>query len=446
MQQRQGPVSPFREAVEQLAGVPVPGPGNRLDIQKLSEAFALFSETTQKLEIAHRELERRVQLVDAELERKNRELARANQDLQAKIAELDRMRAYLDNLIDSMGSGLICIDRQGRVTTMNRAAQQLTGWREEQVRDKNWQPLIAPESREAAGSLVVGLAVRQNVDLALLGKAGNRIPVRGTTAPIVDENGDPQGMILSFIDQSNVRLLEERVRRSGRLAALGELAAGMAHEMRNPLATIRGFIQIFPDESGDPEFRREFSVNVLREIDRLTRLTDDLLNLAKPSGMVLQPVDGGQLLAEVHLFLKEKLQKHGIETRLDLPKAPLNIPMDRNRIKQVLLNLILNAIEAMPSGGRLGLSLRPGREHLESSDREDPFAVYEVADSGIGIPADKLERIFDPFFTTKDSGTGLGLSVSHQIVEEHRGFLRVESAPGRGATFSLLLPLSRDGE
>jgi signal transduction histidine kinase len=178
----------------------------------------------------------------------------------------------------------------------------------------------------------------------------------------------------------------------------------MAHEMRNPLATIRGFIQIFPDESGDPEFRREFSVNVLREIDRLTRLTDDLLNLAKPSGMVLQPVEGGQPLAEVHLFLKEKLQKHGIETRLDLPEAPLFIPMDRNRIKQVLLNLILNAIEAMPSGGRLGLSLRSGREHLESSDRDDPFAVYEVADSGIGVPADKLERIFDPFFTTKDSG------------------------------------------
>jgi PAS domain S-box-containing protein len=102
---------------------------------------------------------------------------------------------------------------------MNRAAQHLTGWQEERVRNKSWQPLIAPESREAAGLLVEGLAVRQNVDLALLGKAGNRIPVRGTTAPIVDETGDPRGMILSFIDQSNVRLLEERVRRSGRLAA-----------------------------------------------------------------------------------------------------------------------------------------------------------------------------------------------------------------------------------
>lgn len=437
--------NPFREAVQQLSGVPLPAVGQKVDVQRLAEAFALFNETTQRLEKAHRELEKRVQQVDAELERKNRELARANQDLQTKISELDRMRSYLNNLIDSMGSGLLCVNCQGKITTINRAAQQMTGWEEARVLSEGWEPLIAPDSRLAVQNLVGSRQQRQNLDLYLLDRTGKKVPVRGTSAPILDENGDPLGTILTFIDQSGVRLLEERVRRSGRLAALGELAAGVAHEMRNPLTTIRGFIQILPDEDHDPEFRREFSSNVLREIDRLTKLTEDLLNLAKPSGLNYQPVGGEELVQEVMAFLGDRLQQGRVEATLNFPHKPLVIPMDRDRIKQVLLNLVLNALEAMTGGGRLALSLKSVQERLKSQDRDEEFAVFEVMDQGCGIPPEHLERLFDPFFTTKDNGTGLGLAVSHRIVEEHQGFLRVESQLQVGTTFSLFLPLNPDG-
>jgi len=333
------------------------------------------------------------------------------------------------------------VDCEGRITTINRAAQQLTGWGEAEVLNNRWESLVAPDGQGDVAALVESKSPRQNLDLYLLDRQGGRIPVRGTTAPILDEHGEPLGVILTFIDQSSVRLLEERVRRSGRLAALGELAAGVAHEMRNPLTTIRGFIQIYPEESSDPEFRREFGANVLREIDRLTKLTEDLLNLAKPINMSFEPVDGGELLREVAGFLSEKLEQNRIMTEVNTPPEPIQIPMDRDRIKQVLLNLLFNALEAMPDGGRLRLGLARVRERLESSAREDPFAVFEVSDSGGGIAPEHQERVFDPFFTTKDSGTGLGLAVSHRMVEEHRGFLRVESEAGGGTTFSLLLPL-----
>jgi len=437
--------SPFREAVEQLARVPLPDQGKPLDLQTLADAFSLFNQTTAKLETAHRELEKRVQQVDAELERKNRELAQANQDLHAKIAELDRMRSYLNNLIDSMGSGLVCTDGEGRVTTVNRAAEQLTGWSASKVLSQPLETLFGPESRPAIEGLVGSRDVRQNLDLSLLDRQGGKIPVRGTTAPIVDEVGEPLGTILTFIDQSSVRLLEERVKRSGRLAALGELAAGVAHEMRNPLTTIRGFIQILPQERNDPEFLKEFSTNVLREIDRLTKLTEDLLNFAKPTTMNVQPADGERLLDEVVAFLADKFERAGVQVSLQRPPEPLRIPMDCDRVKQVLLNLILNAIEAMPDGGRLRLTLGQVKERLESQEREDPFAAFEVVDTGQGIPPEHLERLFDPFFTTKDAGTGLGLAVSHRIVEEHQGFLRVESERGVGTTFHMLLPLQPNG-
>jgi PAS domain S-box-containing protein len=436
--------NPFRDAVQQLSQSPMPGVGRKLDLQTLTEAFRIFNETTQQLEKAHRELEKRVQQVDAELERKNRQLAGTNNELQIKISELDRMRRYLNNLIDSMGSGLICIDENGRMTAFNRAAQQLTGWSEAEALSRDWKDKVSDESRQMLQSIFQEKNVRQNLDFYLLARSGDRVAVRGTTAPIVDENDCFQGTILTFIDQSGVKLLEERVRRAGRLAALGELAAGVAHEMRNPLTTIRGFIQIFPSESEDPEFRKEFASNVLREIDRLKKLTDDLLNLARPTHLELQATDARRLLEESTAFIAESSRERGVELQVEVPDRPVLVAMDRDRIKQVLLNLLINAVEAMPEGGRLKAGVKKSRVRLDSGDREDPYIVFSVQDTGGGIPKSQLERLFDPFFTTKEMGTGLGLAVSYRIAEEHDGFLQVESEVGQGSTFRLLLPVNQD--
>ena len=436
-------LGPFREAVEQLGRISLPPQGQRVDIQTLSEAFTLFNETTRRLEAAHRELQKRVQQVDAELERKNRELAQANRELQEKIAELDRTRGYLNNLIESMGSGLVSLDRQGRITTMNRAAAELTGWSSAEIIDKPWDTLVPVQEQAEMKELVRSLSARRNLPLQLLSRSGQPVAVRCATAPILDEFGDPEGLILTFIDQSSVLLLEEKVRRAGRLAALGELAAGVAHELRNPLTTIRGFVQLLPEEGNDPDFRQEFSTHVLREIDRLTQLTEDLLSLARPSRVSIQPADGRQLLQEVMAFLNGKAQKASVTVQMELPEDRLMIPMDRDRIKQVLLNLTLNALDAMPKGGQLRACLFQQKMKLENDQRADPFAVFVISDTGCGIAPEHQERLFDPFFTTKDRGTGLGLAVSYRIVEEHRGFLKVESEPGAGAKFTLLLPLEK---
>lgn len=413
-------------------------------MQALTEAFKVFNETTRNLERAHRELQRRVQQVDAELEKKNVELATANRELQAKIAELDRTQSYLSNLIDSMSSGLIGVDQQGMVTKTNRATRELTGWEDVDVLGRHWEEMFAPASRESLRSDPRGQTTWQDVEVDLLGRDEKQIPVRASSAPVVDEYGETQGLIVTFIDLSNVRLLEERVRRADRLAALGELAAGVAHELRNPLTTLRGFVQILPEEHGDPEFVQDFSTNVLREIDRLTGLTEDLLTLARPPRLNYEQVDAAELIEEILVFLDGKFTGKNLRLEKKFGNNTVAIPMDRDRVKQVLLNLLLNAIDACAEEGTISVRLGVRKEELNEKGGEEPFAVIEIGDTGCGIAREDLDRLFDPFFTTKDHGTGLGLAVSHRIVEEHRGFLRAESQLGQGTTFTLWLPLKAD--
>ncbi|MBE7559972.1 sensor histidine kinase [bacterium] len=239
---------------------------------------------------------------------------------------------------------------------------------------------------------------------------------------------------------ARIRALEEQARRSDRLRALGELAAGVAHEMRNPLTTIRGFIQILPDEYDDPQFRREFTCNVLREIDRLVDLTENLLDFARPTSSERARLSMGEFLDELLAFLSERFRRNGTVVSWERGDGEHFVSADRNRLRQVFLNLLTNAEEAMPGGGRIQVALAAARRSLSADGPELPVVVIEVADEGPGVPPDKLSSIFDPFVSTKHHGAGLGLAISHRIVEEHGGLLEVENRPTGGALFRVVLP------
>lgn len=239
---------------------------------------------------------------------------------------------------------------------------------------------------------------------------------------------------------ARIRALEEQARRSDRLRALGELAAGVAHEMRNPLTTIRGFIQILPEEYDDPQFRREFSHNVLREIDRLVALTENLLDFARPTSSERARLSVGEFLDELLAFLCERFRRSGTIVSWKRGESEHFVSADRGRLRQVFLNLLTNAEEAMPGGGRIQVSLASARRSLSPDGPEIPVVVVEVGDDGPGVPLDKLSSIFDPFVSTKHHGTGLGLAISHRIVEEHGGLLEVENRPAGGAVFRVVLP------
>lgn len=223
---------------------------------------------------------------------------------------------------------------------------------------------------------------------------------------------------------------EEQLRRADRLAALGELSAGMAHEIRNPLASIRGTAEILRDGIKTDDPRSEFATILIREVDRLNRVVADFLNFAKPASAERTRIDLVAALGEVLELTRLAAAKKGIVvSRVGLPS--LELVADGNQLKQAFLNLILNAFEAMPEGGKLTMTTRAG----------DGEASLAFADSGSGIPSEHLARIFSPFFTTRRDGTGLGLAITHRIIAGHGGRIEVASTPGVGTTFTVILPL-----
>lgn len=223
----------------------------------------------------------------------------------------------------------------------------------------------------------------------------------------------------------------EQLRRADRLSALGELSAGLAHEIRNPLGSIEGAVQILRRPNLAEDTKQEFGKLAADEVDRLKGLLTNFLQFARPLAPRRRTTEIGQLLEAVRALTEETAKMGGCRVRVNLPAVLPAVTVDPDQIKQVLLDLVLNAVQAMPEGGEVV---------LHASRRPDTI-VIEVQDEGVGIGPENLEKIFDPFFTTRPSGTGLGLSIAYQIVKQHEGRLEVKRNSGRGMTFLVLLPL-----
>ena len=234
---------------------------------------------------------------------------------------------------------------------------------------------------------------------------------------------------------------QETLRRADRLSSLGLLTAGLAHEIRNPLVAIRTFTQLLPERYNDPEFREGFQGLVLKEVDRICGLITDLLSFARPSKPNVAPENVSDVVDNIARILESQAKEKGIAIERqfgeNLPKAWI----DREQMKQVFMNLILNAIQAMKGTGKVTLVSRAVTKNGTQPAAE--FVQIEVKDNGVGIPEANLQHIFDPFFTSKDEGSGLGLAVSYQIVQEHGGFVTVESKVGRGTSFFVHVPIGK---
>ncbi len=225
----------------------------------------------------------------------------------------------------------------------------------------------------------------------------------------------------------------EQIKRADRLSAIGQLAAGLAHEIRNPLASIEGAIDILERNRGSAERRAEFLSIIKKESRRLNRLLSALLDFARPRPPRVRPVHAAELFDQVLALVGHTGEREGIHFKIDAPRDLPPVEADPEQLQQVVINLLLNSIQAMPEGGTITLSAALDGDHF----------VIRVADEGSGIPENQLDKIFDPFYTTKPTGTGLGLAVVHQIVEQHGGTIRAARNPDRGMTFSVFLPLSR---
>lgn len=235
---------------------------------------------------------------------------------------------------------------------------------------------------------------------------------------------------INYLSAENLKLYRSLLQ-ADKLAALGTIAAGMAHEIKNPLASIKGLTQVLPENLEDSGFIQKYSEIVPRQIERINRIVEDLLDFGHPKELAIGEVKIEEILGEVLRLVENQCRKSNIEIIREFYPVPL-ISADSERLSQAFMNVILNAVQAMPGGGKLLIGCKP----LSNDEIE-----VEISDSGKGIPEDKLPNIFDPFFTTKGTGTGMGLAVTYRIVKEHGGKIEVESEPGAGTTFKIWLPI-----
>ncbi len=268
-----------------------------------------------------------------------------------------------------------------------------------------------------------GRGIYSNEDLELLSALTNQAAVAIENARLYE----------------NLKQSQNIIRRADRLSSLGLLTAGLAHEIRNPLVAIRTFTQLLPERYQDAEFRDSFQGLALKEVDRICGLINDLLSFARPSPPNVSEENVNEIVDAISRILGTEAKEKGVEIRrcfaTDLPK----ILIDREQMKQVFMNVILNAIQSMEEGGLIEISTRLFAKN--GTEKAGQFVQVEIRDTGIGIPEENLEHIFDPFFTNKKEGSGLGLSISHQIIQEHGGYVDVESRVGEGTSFFINLPI-----
>jgi len=268
-------------------------------------------------------------------------------------------------------------------------------------------------------------------------REGHKVPLEVIAAVLKDDDGALIGRIALFRDLSELQRLRLEVERSRRLAAVGSLAAGVAHEIRNPLSSIKGFATYFRQRYGGVPDDVKMADIMIQEVDRLNRVITELLEFSRPVALKRKAADAAGLVRQVAETIEGQAREKGIDVQMEVAPGLPPAFVDPDRMTQVLLNLFLNALAAMEPGGVLSVGL----------DLQDERTLrISVADTGTGIPREDLGRVFDPYFTTKPSGTGLGLAIVHRIVEAHGGDIRLESEPGRGTTFTILLPVEAAGK
>jgi len=368
-------------------------------------------------------------------------------EVRSRFQELADLKSYTDSILSSITSGIVTLDLDGRVATVNPAAEILTGLFAEEITGRYCAEVFAhtPEVAEILMETLSSRSGTANVSLTLRRLNGTTVPVEMGTAPLRRREGKDLGVVGVFRDVSQVRELEGQLRRSDRLAALGTLAAGLAHEIKNPLASLRTFTRIIPRKFEDPRFRETFMRVVPHELERINGIVEQLLELARPSRLQPAPTAIPVLLDRVLELYANELDTKQIVVAREYARDVPSVGADQDRLYEAFVNLVSNALEAMAPGGRL--TVRTGWHRgaeAEAGGVGRRRVRVEIEDSGSGIPPSEADKVFDPFFTTKAAGTGLGLALTHKIIEDHGGSIGFRSAPGVGTTFTVVLPLAAE--
>ncbi len=379
-------------------------------------------------------------------------LRKTRQRLRETSYDLTELQAFHHNILQSMHSGVMTTDLHLKITSYNQAAELITGYTLSEVYGKSLQELFPKLEVPQIMNPVLGAElerVAQRQEGAIVTKSGTEVFLGFSVSLFLDNQGGVAGLICIFQDLTELKTMQEHVAQADRLAAIGQLAAGVAHEIRNPLASISGSIQMLKAELALSADHSALMDIVLRESKRLDRLLSDFLLYARPQSLKFAKSDimHDVILSTISLLKRdERFSEEKFSIEIEMPQNFPKITCDVQQLQQVFWNLCLNALQAMPDGGQLRIQVYveifEGWE-LDAQTQLD-VAVISVCDTGGGMDEDTLHHLFHPFYTTKQDGSGLGLPIAHTIVKNHHGVIRVKSLFQKGTTFEVVLPFAQN--
>lgn len=356
----------------------------------------------------------------------------SGEQLKEATKTLANLQALHERIIESIRSGLITTDLEGNIYTFNTSAAEITGYKPEAMQGRSIFSLFGNIKQPIELSLDGRDSDQPRFETNLVTPEGFAVRIGYNISPLFSENNERTGLIITFQDLTEIRSMEESIKRKDRLAAVGRVGAGLAHEIRNPLGAMRGAIQVLESNTPPESVQADLMKIILRESDRLNSIITNFLSYAKPKVGSFSEIDANEAIRETVKLLRhspEVTEKHRI--REVLPQNPVFVSADATQLKQVFWNLARNSINAMPDGGDLSI-------RLETVPNNRVQIVFE--DSGVGMSPEQVERLFEPFSNSTSGGTGLGLSIVYQIIRDHDGIINVRSFEGEGTVITIVLP------
>ena len=356
--------------------------------------------------------------------------------------EVRRVERHLASVVDSAHDLVASVDAEGKLLTWNKAAEQASGFRFREVRDRYLPDLCVEEDRQKMGSWLAQLArgrfTEKSMEANLGTKGGEAVPISWAGSRMLDDERKIVGLVAVGRDLTERKQLEAQLIQSAKLTSLGVMAGGIAHEIRNPLAISSAATQLLLEQPDDEKFREEAAERIYSGIQRASYIIENLLKFARPPEERMEPMDINETLEETLSLLANQLKVQRVELRKDFAPDALPVVGNKSLLQQVFSNMILNACNAMPDGGKLTVATRATEAGVE----------IQFADTGVGVPPEHLSKIFDPFFTTMPvgKGIGLGLSISYSIIQRHQGTIEVASAVDQGTVFTIRLPVTPGDE
>jgi len=396
----------------------------------LLEAFEMFTQASSSLENAFQELQERTRRLSDELAAKNCELKKS-------LREKEEAQNYLARILESLPCGVLVLDAAGEVTLCNPVAARSLGLSARPRRKAGRPKRCHAAVRKYLGAYAARETGYGELEIPFVSGGKMRV-LAATSTPLKKASGAKGGALHIIRDITEIKAMEAQAQRRDRLAAMGEMAVELAHEIRNPLGSIELFASLLEKELPRGTDPRRWSENIRIGSRSLNNIVSNMLQFANPLAPQFRAVDLHELIREILSFAEPILKQRGVCAGTRLEAQGSVVSGDGELLKQTILNLVLNALQAMPAEGSLTIGTRdvptlPGGALCHGIE-------ITVQDTGFGIPPEHLERIFDPFFTTNKNGTGLGLSVVHQIIEQHSGFIQVASEVNKGTTFKIVLP------